>query len=329
MAHFTPAAGRLLGRPQRTSLLLGCSGGRRHFHLAGAAAEAVVWTADSMAAVQAAGLAWPLAIPLAALVVNVAVRLPMQSYARGLARKRMELTPLVSAWASRHAAGLARGQGPADARLWSLRLAGLTEKSRRRIYKAWGVQRWKSLAPLLTMAPFAVVSEALRRLCGAPTGWISHSLGLAVDGHASGLFDATLAEGGCLWFVDLTAMDPYYALPLLCSALLARNSWGKMSRPQLKALLGLHHSTTSQLPMSRAQIGLGRALLLLPLFPLLFADLPSAIFLYWATTFALNDVNELILDRLLPRRAASLTLGPRTVVALPYLRGPTSSASQG
>ncbi|QUC17102.1 uncharacterized protein UV8b_01343 [Ustilaginoidea virens] len=304
---------------------------KRSFHL-GAVGDAVVFTADAISAIHNAGLPWYLSIPLVAVGVNFSFRLPVQYYTRRVVMRRRELTPLVSAWSSRHAASVPRGQGASGEkqgeRLWRLRVAGLTEKSRKRIYKTWGVQRWKTLAPFLSMAPFVIVSEALRRLCGAPMGFISHSLGLASADkvsatlpEASRLFDAGLTQGGCLWFADLTAMDPFYALPLASSALLARTSWGRLSRDQLRALLSLDGSKTLSTPMARIQTGIGRALLLIPVAPMLFADLPSAIFLYWTTTFALNEVNEAILERIVTKRDPKLSMVKRTPPALPYLRG--------
>lgn len=304
---------------------------KRRLHLS-TVGDAVILTADTISAIHNAGVPWYLSIPLVALGVNFTFRLPIQYYTRRLVIRRNELNPLVSAWSSRHAASVPRG-AEADVeraeRLWRLRVAGLTEKSRRRIYKTWGVQRWKTLAPFLSMAPFVVVSEALRRLCGAPMGWISHQIGLAgVDklsatlSDTSGLFNADLAQGGCLWFIDLTVMDPYHALPLACSALLARTSWARLSKDQLRALVSLDGSSaTPKTPMVRIQTGIGRALLLIPLFPMLFADLPSAIFLYWAATFALNDVNETILQRLVPKRTPKFKMVRRVPPTLPYLRG--------
>lgn len=317
--------------PTRTTSI---AGSRRHVHLS-ALGDAVIWTADGVSALHhAAGLPWYLAIPLVAVGVNLSFRLPIQHYTRRLVVRRAELNPLVSAWASRHAATVpaptARAGDSIEAaeRTWRLRVAGLTERSRRRIYKVWGVQRWKTLAPFLSMVPFIVVSEALRRLCGAPMGWISHQMGLAnvervsaALSDSTGLFDQSLAQGGCLWFADLTAMDPYYVLPLLCSALLARTSWGRLSKEQLRALLTVDRSGARIAPISRIQTAIGRTLLLVPLFPIVFADLPSAIFLYWATTFGLNDVNESIIQRLVPKRTPKLKLGPKAAPALPYLRG--------
>ncbi|ODA77522.1 hypothetical protein RJ55_07151 [Drechmeria coniospora] len=292
---------------------------RRKLHLDSVGA-AVGWTADGISSMHAAGLPWYLSIPLVAVAVNFSFRLPLQHFTRRLVMRRNELSPLVAAWGSRHAAAVARGADDAAAeRVWRLRVAGLTEKSRRRIYKAWRVQRWKTLAPFLSIVPFVVVSEAIRRLCGAPMGWLSHQMGLLPGSTA--LFHESLAEGGCLWFVDLTAMDPYYALPLLCSALLARTSWGRLSKEQLRALLSPGRAGRPATPVSRLQTAVGRALLLVPLLPVAFADLPSAIFLYWAATFGLNDVNESILSRLIPKQPPKLPPPQLGAPAAPWLRG--------
>ncbi|KAL7810946.1 mitochondrial export translocase Oxa2 [Trichoderma aethiopicum] len=310
-------------------------GRRRNFHL-DAVGDAVLWTADSITFLHHTGLPWFVSIPLVAVGVNFTFRLPIQYYTRRLVVTRNKLTPLVTAWSARHAATVPQGQGEEAARLWRLRVAGLTERSRARIYKSWGVQRWKSFAPFLSMAPFIIVSEALRRLCGAPTGWLSHTFGL-VDAQAVAsavetsrrYLDESLVDGGCLWFTDLTAMDPYFALPIICSALLARTSWGRLSKDQLRALLSVAPPQNPQSPAMRIRTSVGRTLLLVPLFPILFADLPSAIFLYWASTFALNDVNEAILGRLFPQKPSE-TLMPtqKPPIVLPYLRGQEVKASK-
>ncbi|ETR98929.1 mitochondrial export translocase Oxa2 [Trichoderma reesei RUT C-30] len=309
--------------------------GRRNFHL-GAVGDAVLWTADSITFLHHTGLPWFVSIPLVAVGVNFTFRLPVQYYTRRLVVTRNKLTPLVTAWSARHAATVPQGQGEEAARLWRLRVAGLTERSRARIYKSWGVQRWKSFAPFLSMAPFIIVSEALRRLCGAPTGWLSHTFGL-VDAQAVAsavetsrrYLDESLVDGGCLWFTDLTAMDPYFALPIICSALLARTSWGRLSKDQLRALLSVGPPQVPQTPAMRIRTAVGRTLLLVPLFPILFADLPSAIFLYWASTFALNDVNEAILGRLFPHQSSgTLRSTQKPPIVLPYLRSQDVKASK-
>lgn len=279
----------------------------------------MTFAAESISAIHSVGVPWYLSIPLAAVGVNFSIRLPIQYYTRQLIFRRNQLNPLISAWNSRHAAAVPLAGNTEH--IWRMRVAALTSKAQRRIYKAWGVQRWKTLAPFLSMVPFVIVSEALRRLSGAPMGWISHSIGLTGLPGEGGLFNPDLLHGGCLWFVDLTAMDPYFALPALSSILMAKSSWGRLSKTQLRALLSLDATNVPKNLATRIQTSIGRALLLVPLVPMLFADLPSAIFLYWATTFALNDINESILDRTVPRYEPKLKIVRKASTTVPYLRG--------
>lgn len=285
-----------------------------------------MWTAEAVSSVHTFGLPWLLTIPLVAVGFNFSIRLPAQYYSRRLIYKRNRLNPLLTAWSSRHAQE-ASSIHDAGSNRFKLHVARLTAKSRKRIYKTWGVQRWKSFASVLSIAPFVVVSESLRRLCGAPFGWVGHFFlksGADPTAVSAALFDETLTEGGISWINDLTLADPYYTLPLLCSAILARNSWGRLSTDQLRKLLGVNDTETMATPMSRVQTSIGRVLLLVPFFPILVADLPSAIFVFWATTFALNDVNESIMERLVPK--ANPKLKPpqkmgKSTLELPYLRG--------
>ncbi|KAM5345773.1 hypothetical protein ACJ41O_011634 [Fusarium nematophilum] len=314
-----------------------CSG-RRGFHLASTVGDTIRMTADAFSWVHSTtGMPWYLTIPLLAVGVNATLRFPLQVYTAHLRERRNELAPLVTAWARRHVATVGRdGQGNKvlDDRILRLRTASSIEKSRRRIYKTWGTQRWKGMAPLVGIFPFVAISEALRRKCGAPVGWISNSVGLGSPdsatsnlGAASSLFDHSLAEGGCLWFTDLTSMDPYYGLPLICTGILVWNTWGRMSREHLQALLTIQPDDSKVISLTRLQKLLGRTMLLIPVFPLLFADLPSAIFLYWGSSFALTSVNEAILGRLIPKKMPRLHAEHKTQRHWPFLRGPKQPPS--
>ncbi|KAF4466048.1 mitochondrial export translocase Oxa2 [Fusarium albosuccineum] len=301
--------------------------GRRSFHLASTVGDTIRVTADAFSWIHVnVGLPWYVTIPLLAVGVNATFRFPLQLYTARLREKRNELTPLLSAWVHRHATNILQQQKDVPERIWRLRTASSTEKSRRRIYKNFGVQRWKGMTPLLSIFPFLTISEALRRKCGAPVGWISNSVGLGSPdsttanlGSSNGLFDQSLVDGGCLWFSDLSSMDPYFGLPLICSGILVWNTWGKMSKEQLQVLL------TTQLddkvvPLGRLQKLFGRMMLLVPVLPLLFADLPSAIFLYWGSSFALTGINEIILRRLVPRKTPKLTV-VKGRPSFPFLTG--------
>ncbi|CAJ0555190.1 Ff.00g052550.m01.CDS01 [Fusarium sp. VM40] len=299
--------------------------GRRNFSVASALGETVTMTADSLSWVHSVGMPWYVAIPLLAIGVNATIRFPLQLYSARLKEAQTPLNPLVVAWSRRHATDRSLNDLSLPERIRKLRLAGAVEKSRRRIYKTWGVQRWKRLAPLLGIVPFVTISEAIRRKCGAPLGWISHQIGLgntdpatAGIGAASGMFDESLTNGGLLWFTDLASADPYYGLPIACSGILIWSTWGRMPKEQLQALLKIQPDENSHIVMTRLQQLFGRAMLMMPILPLLFADLPSAIFLYWGTSFALTRVNETFLKRFVQSKPGTL-MAPKPQKEFPFV----------
>ncbi|KAF4978504.1 hypothetical protein FZEAL_5124 [Fusarium zealandicum] len=335
---FLPATAAATRRaiPSTLSSSSPCSG-RRSFHLASTVGDTIRMTADAFSWVHVnAGIPWYVTIPLLAVGVNATFRFPLQLYTARVRSKRDQLLPLLMVWTRRHSK--AGGPDLTPERVKRLRTAGSTEKSRRRIYKNWGVQRWKSMTPLLGMLPFITISEALRQKCGAPVGWISNSVGLGSPdsatsnlASASSLFDQSLVDGGCLWFADLSSMDPYYGLPLICSSILAWNIWGRMTIDHIRALLSIQPDPSNPITLGRLQKLLGRTMMLVPLFPVLFADLPSAIFLYWGFSFALTNVNDAILGRLIPKKPTRLLNGTvgidKRPVNLPFVRGPKSPPS--
>ncbi|KAH6896939.1 hypothetical protein B0T10DRAFT_168683 [Thelonectria olida] len=302
---------------------------RRGLHVSAIVSETIQSTAFTFSWVHSnLGIPWYLAIPLFAVGVNATVRFPLQYYVAGLREKRKQLSPLIMAWAQRHVINLSKEQSQLPERIKRLRMAGAIEKSRKRIYKTWDVQRWKGFAPLLGIVPFVTISEALRRKCGAPLGWISQSVGLGGAqstapnlGSASAMFDPSLVEGGCFWFTDLTSADPYFGLPLICSGILAWNTWGRMSGDHIRALLSLNPPNAVQpVALTRLQTVFGRIMLVVPAFPLLFADLPSAIFLYWAASFGLTSINEALLSQFILSKKPKIVVEDKKAHGLQYLK---------
>ncbi|PFH60474.1 hypothetical protein XA68_10908 [Ophiocordyceps unilateralis] len=294
--------------------------GRRHSHFG----LVIASTADAISSLHAIGLPWYLVIPLVAAGVNFSIRLPIHLYVSNLNRTRRELRPLLAAWHARHMGSGTQGLEAVAAPNFESRVAALNKKSRDRIFKEWRVQQWKSFMPILSVGPFLVVSQALRALCGAP------SMASSDIDTASGLFHQSLADGGCLWFVDLTAQDPYYALPLLCTALIAKNIWGRLSKDDFREVFALN-DTRPKSPMHRLKLGVTRIMLFFPLVAAASAYLPSAVFLYWTTTFGLGSVNSAIATWRAPKIEAGSEISlpqkpPRIHANLPYLRGPDTGS---
>ncbi|KAF5569679.1 mitochondrial export translocase Oxa2 [Fusarium phyllophilum] len=293
---------------------------RRNFSVASALGETVTATADGLSWAHSVGVPWYVAIPLLAVGVNATIRFPLQLYSARLREARKPLDPLITAWARRHIMDGSLNSPELPDRVRSLRLAGAVEKSKRRIFKTWGLQRWKGAAPLLGMVPFVTISEALRRKCGAPLGWISHKIGLGDTGlgPSNSMFDQSLVDGGLFWFTDLASADPYYGLPVICSGILVWSIWARMPKEQIQALLRIQPSGSRMMVAPRLQQLLGRVMLMMPLLPLLFADLPSAIFLYWGTSFALTRVNDFFIQHLVTPKTPDLR-APKPSKEFPFV----------
>ncbi|CAK7218796.1 hypothetical protein SCUCBS95973_003605 [Sporothrix curviconia] len=253
--------------------------GRRSFHLA-AVANATVDAAEATIAQLHAvtHTPWYITIPLMALGVNLVFRLPFSVHARGIAIKRTRLGPLLQAWTAVHSQEAIKER---KTRMQEQRLSGggatgymsmssvqaevmkRFRKTSKRVYAAFGVQQWKLYGNVLALPPWLVVIEAIRRMCGAPTGLLgmilrSGSSATATEAAAnaattataapassevvnavsiggaspspsavadgvSALVDPTFVTGGCLWFPDLTVADPYHILPFALSVMLVVN----------------------------------------------------------------------------------------------------------
>ncbi|PQK12686.1 hypothetical protein BB8028_0003g13010 [Beauveria bassiana] len=281
-------------------------------------------TTHVFTSIHAAGVPWYLTIPLVALGINVAVRLPMQLYMQSLDRRRNAIKPLLIAWSNRHAS--APWSGPPDRK--SVYVARETEKSRKRLYKAWGVPLWKQFIPLSSMLPFVVVSEALRRLSGVSMFNSAAAVGAseAVVNAPGTVVDLSLHTGGCLWFTDLVAADAVLGLPLICSGLLAANLLSRMTVEQWRNVLidRPSHETSTQ----RLLRGLVRISVFLPLFPLCVTHLPASVFLYWASNFAFQLVNVNLVRKILPEKDKLLNWKPIRPKIVSYVRRPRLDASR-
>ncbi|OAA54052.1 mitochondrial export translocase Oxa2 [Cordyceps fumosorosea ARSEF 2679] len=284
-------------------------------------------TAHAFASIHhAGGVPWYLTIPLVALGINVAVRLPMQLYMQSLDRRRAAIRPLVVAWSSRHASR--PFAGPPERR--TAHIVRETERSRKRVYKAWGVPLWKQFIPLSSMLPFVVVSEALRRLSGVSmfdsAAAAAADTGEVIAQAPSTLVDLSLQTGGCLWFTDLITPDAVLGLPLICSSLLAANLLSRMSVQQWRDILIERpaYQSTSQRLLS----GVVRLSIFLPLIPLCVTHLPASVFLYWAANFAFQLVNVNLVRKILPEREKLLNWKPIQPKLISYVKRPQLEASQ-
>lgn len=165
----------LTSRPNPSSLVLqrAIPGEKRDFSVANALETAVYDATQLISTIHTAtGTPWYITIPLAAVVVNLAVRLPVTIYSRRLEQKRTHLIPLFWAWNSRHTENVLRARpGRPLAELTAI-IQKKSRASERRIAKDHGVQTWKIhyLGSIAALPFFVTAIQGVRRLCGAGGG---------------------------------------------------------------------------------------------------------------------------------------------------------------
>ncbi|KAK1749986.1 hypothetical protein QBC47DRAFT_394988 [Echria macrotheca] len=225
------------------------------------------------------GTPWFLTIPLVALTINLATRVPLAVYGRRILQRRASLSPLLQAWLTKPL------RETPQQRAASMQPSGDAAMHMSRLNKAFGVQRYKDWSGLLGLPIWLTGIEAVRRLCGTQSGL----LGLLVSGRealpaehdliAAGA-DYSMATGGCLWFPDLMVADPLHILPFALSAILLANvlPWTKAG---IYALIKQEDAK----PKWGTRIRRGLIVAAAMVGPLTM-NVPAALHLYWITTSA-------------------------------------------
>lgn len=287
--------------------------------------------AEGIVSVHNVGMPWWVTIPVVAATVNFTIRLPIQIYAQKIRNRRHKLQPLAYAWSTtirREAENKIQAQQmkPAEqakerAAAWK-RLGGVYKD----MYKEFNCQTWKSFVPFASMVPFVAFADAIRKIAGV-SAWSGLQTPMGVFSQVDPpeplqlaekftmVADQSLREGGLLWFSDLSLADPYLILPVACTAVLAAQTWPKADPKFLFGKLLNYDPERVETNYNRLQGMIQRALVMVPFFPLLWLNLPSAVVLYALTTFSLNALNAWIAVKVYPK--PTITLGPMTKVADP------------
>ncbi|KAB5582454.1 hypothetical protein GE09DRAFT_1074972 [Coniochaeta sp. 2T2.1] len=151
-------------------------GQRRNFSIANGLETAVLEATQLITTIHTTtGTPWYITIPLAALAVNLAVRVPVTIYSRRLEQKRAHLRPLFWAWNSRHTENVMRAHKDKPHTYVQAVIRKRSAASERRISKDHGVQTWKiHYLGSITAFPFFITTiQGVRRLCGAGGGIFS------------------------------------------------------------------------------------------------------------------------------------------------------------
>ncbi|KAK0613599.1 hypothetical protein B0T14DRAFT_282031 [Immersiella caudata] len=274
------------------------------------------------------GTPWFLTIPLIALAINLVCRFPLSIYIRRIVIRRAKLKPLFQAWTTRHAQDIMLdpkvASKPQPAR--GAEIEARVKKTSKRIFKVWGVQRYKDFSALGVFPVWLIGIEALRRMCGGPRGLIGTLVfgldekttaptGEAIAASSSpadvvsvadiaqdiipASADPSLATGGCLWFPDLMVADPLHILPVALSTVLVLNVLPR-SQVGIRRVFGLdanqHEVVESKTPQRLTRALLVVAVAIGPAT----MDLPAALHLYWLSSATLTLLQAELLAKIMP-----------------------------
>lgn len=217
------------------------------------------------------GLSWWLSIVALTLVVRT-VLLPLTVKQVKNARSMQSLRPEMQEIRSRHKDSHEQQQALAE------------------LYRERGVNPLAGFLPLLVQMPIFITMYHVIR---------DHNESLP-----------SFAHGGGLWFTDLTAPDPYLALPILSACL----------------MLASFEVSSRGTPIQQR-----RVMRFMPLvFTVFIARFPVGLFVYWVTSNAVTLAQNLAVNRLMPRTVAATpeTVAVASVAEHGTAKNRTSQTSQ-
>ena len=252
-------------------------------------------------------LPWVVTLPLTALLIRLALILPLTLYTRRSQITQLSLQPLILSWQHhirRSTISTSHALGPAECT--SIANATLRKK-RMSIYAQHGCPWWKNYLPLMQLPVFLVVIETIRRMCGTHSGLLGlittnpfsstgdvdtprEDLLLALSSPAS-YVEPTMATEGALWFPNLLLPDPHLILPFLLSATLYLNIHMTAHRPR-----GSPAATTFQRRLTKTlkivALAIGPATL----------SVPAGMLVYWWSSAMWALGTGRLVDHLMPLR---------------------------
>lgn len=333
---------------------------RRHFGVADVAGGLIKTSEFLVTNIhEVTGTPWFISIPLVALVVGAAIRMPMTLYSHSMARKRARLMPLIQAQTAMTALGLRKKKVP---NLME-RVSKAMKKHSKDTLQAFAIsERTSIIGGLLSLPLFVSNIEVIRRMCGGPKGllgslifgapgaetteatttepaeavsasstvgevpWPTGLSDLTASSTQSVLpalpLDPTLATGGCLWFPDLLASDPYHILPFAVSAMLALHMIPETSAAR-RELFGLQpvagNRNATLYGQTRGRRAFQRTMLIMALaIGPITMDMPVALHLYWLTSAGFGLVVSKGIKMVMP--LPKNTIKPCRGLEIPLLR---------
>ena len=250
------------------------------------------------------GLPWVLTLPLTALIVRLAWSAPLSAYSKRAANQQVALRPLLEAWGHTMKRKVMSKHSALGPKYCHDLVVKAIFKKRSEIYGRWGAQRWKLFLPFLQLPVFLMVMDSIRRLCGGSSGLIPWTMdvvtwlwsgkqGEPLEQTAQILspVEQSLSNEGALWFQNLLLPDPLLILPFMLSGTMLMTIYAGTKRVTATTTTSkLHRRFTNIMKIVALAIG-----------PLTL-QVPSAMLVYWISSFLLSMIQNAIFDKYRPQQ---------------------------
>lgn len=252
------------------------------------------------------GLPWFASIPLAAAAFRLLVGVTFQRWTFIDAGKKARLSPLLLSWKTAHAKELMDASraastnefvNPQLVKTWTL---AFYRQKQEELYKRWNIRWWHKYAIFAQFPFWLAVLESLRRMTGMHMGllgviqlWVNDN----VPSESAVPLEPSMATEGALWFPDLLAADPYYALPVMLSSILLANinfGWKKKTSEEIAQL------PAREAFRARAMNGLrtGLNLVALSVAPTCVrAEVPAGLLLFWISSSGFATLQTVLMRK--------------------------------
>ncbi|KAL4944220.1 hypothetical protein BDV06DRAFT_112700 [Aspergillus oleicola] len=250
-------------------------------------------------------LPWALSLPLTALIVRMAVALPLQMFVKIQSRKAADITPLQMAWRDHYqneAARKAHTERPMSQSEAMRLVAKQGREKYNELRRRWGLVRYYPAMSFLQLPVWISIMESIRAMSGNSSGLAPYLLSLLSSSASNSdavhlAVEPTLATEGALWFPDLLAGDPTGVLPVLLTVSVLTNVSRGWKSPTFKSIAD----------MPRAQMRRELAFRSLKIFVQVLAlnvgfasyayQMPAALMIYWITSTNIATLQTALLQK--------------------------------
>ncbi|KAK9778212.1 hypothetical protein SCAR479_05182 [Seiridium cardinale] len=119
---------------------------------------------DAIISLHSTGLPWAVTIPLVAIGVNLATRLPFNIYSHLIIHRRSKVAPVLQGWYMRFWRDV--GRENSSMKVKTERVEKRAKAQTKKIYRALGLQQWKMYFMVLGIPIWIASFQLIGRLCG-------------------------------------------------------------------------------------------------------------------------------------------------------------------